>query len=181
MTWCDRSHHATAEKLFRNLPTSLTIYPASREEDINSVADAYMITTREHHFPFGMKKRGKNAKRDYNLTAWSAAKGDLKEFHNAGDKLYLYEMGDAHRLIMFPEQSVLDKYLPPEWPTLGPNEEYRMVGAHACVRSRSPFGSRVSQGVIFVQKHKVIPLVEWDKHTLEPIDITDEAKLLLGI
>jgi hypothetical protein len=124
----DHQHRVRLKQLIESLRIrdddgsliSLTLEDASREDDIAGT-DGYLLyelkNSRSYRIPFGMKKRGANAGKDFNLTVCSITRPirvcdiseeEKLEFFKSGNKLYFYWVGDQHILVQLPAQSVID-------------------------------------------------------------------------
>lgn len=166
----DDEHHAVVEKLLESI--GLSSVAASEHDDINSIADRYILDN-GNRLPVGLKRRGANSQDDFNLSAWSASKGDLPEFANAGGKLYFYWMKDGHRLVRFRDQSILDElhprsFYPHQFSPLQPRDgNWKWTVPNISGVRRSSAGSNTHQGVIFVPNNDryVEPVGTWSNFT----------------
>ena len=154
----DEQHRVVGHKLLRRF--GYHTVDANTPEDRSSVADIWLQMPSGLWTSVGLKWRGENAQNDYNLTAWSAVKGDLPEFKNAGRKLYLYQMHGFHKLVVFPDQEI-PSASGKEWSPITNGARSKPITKDAWVRLRSK-GSNVQQGVIYVPQHMVEVLRTWD-------------------
>lgn len=169
MEYDNKSHEIAERVLLRDF--GLRSEHASEADDLNSVADRFIVDDMGNRIPLGLKFRGDNAGSDCPLTAWSAAKGLLPEFRDAGGKLYFVSYKDKHRLVQFAEQHLLNKLAPDEneWQTITNGAASRWIRYPYALVRRSSKASRTQQGVIYVprmcQGHEMyIILAEWDRN-----------------
>ena len=156
----DRHHHEIAVKLLESLPSPLKSIAATKQQDIDGI-DRIIVRENGDYVPMGLKRRGAGSGDDFNLTAWSAVKGNLPEFANAGEKLYLYWMKNRHVLVQHPLQKILDALLPEKWSPITNGGRWKWINAHCGVRLESE-ASSVQQGVVFVPHNLVTIIAEWD-------------------
>lgn len=165
----DEEHHQVAKKLLNRI--GIMSRNANNFEDINSIGDRFIG---QKEIPLGLKRRGQNSGKDFNLSAWSRSNGDLPEFATAGNKHYLYWNKFSHVLIKFPEQSILNDLLPDQWKPIFGEGNFKWLNDHSGVR-RNSAASDIQQGVVFVPDHLVEIKIIWDLN--ENIQYSDKQWL----
>ena len=159
----DREHRLVSTKLLSSL--QLLVTDAPEEDDTKGIADLY-ISDGDWTYPVGCKKRGRGAGVDFQLSAWTEARGgrDLDEFKTAGLKHYSYQMKDAHYFIQFPKQEILNALLPTQWRTIRNGRDFEFLNDFSGVRERSAtkLEQIIQQGLVFVPRDIVWIKAKWD-------------------